>query len=441
MDNDDELTVNALYEVVKVINSNNSDFIYSDEDKIEADGKYTTPHYKSDYSRELFYSQNYINHLTVIKKSLIIKVGGWEEGLEGAQDYDLYLKVLEITNKIYHIPEVLYHWRKIPGSTAQSMDEKSYAQEAGLSALNNHLIRRNISANVTSGKYPGTYRVLYNLKDKPLISIIIPFKDKPKLLETCVNSIIQKSTYSNYEIICISNNSNNKDTFETIKKLKENNKVKIYEYNIPFNFSKINNYAINKFAKGEHVILLNNDIEIISKEWIENLLSFSQLKEVGVVGAKLYYPNDTIQHAGIIVGIGGVAGHSHKYFDKEDHGYFCRPHLNQNLSAVTAACFMVKKEIYSKVNGLDEENLPVAFNDVDFCLRVQEKGYKNVYTPYCEAYHHESISRGQEDDMEKVKRFNKELKYMQERHKRILCSGDNYYNKYLSLVKEDFSLR
>ena len=442
MDNDDELTPDALYEVVKAINEEDAEFIYSDEDKLEMDGTYSDPHFKPNFAPDMFLSQNYISHFGVIKKELIDNVGGWSLGLEGAQDYDLYLKVLEQTDKIIHIPKVLYHWRKIPGSTAAGFSEKSYAQEAGRKAIENAMKRRVIDANVSNGRYPGTYKVSYTLKSNPLVSIVIPFKDKPELIKMSIESILQKSTYQNYEIIGISNNSEQEETFEEMKRLESlDGRVKFYEYNEPFNYSAINNYAVKNFAKGEHIILMNNDIEIISKNWIEELLMHSQREKIGVVGSKLYYPNDTIQHAGVIIGIGGVAGHSHKYFKKNDSGYFSRLHLTQNVSANTAALFMVKKKIFDKVGGLDEKNLKVAFNDVDFCLRVREKGYLNLFTPFAEAYHHESISRGHEDSPEKIARFNNEVKYMKKRHKKILENGDPYYNPNLTLEREDFSLK
>jgi glycosyltransferase involved in cell wall biosynthesis len=304
MDHDDELSPNALYEVVNTINESDAEFIYSDEDKLEIDGRFTDPHFKSDWNPDMFLSQNYISHLGVIKKRLVDEVGGWSVGLEGSQDYDLYLKVLEKTDKIAHIPKVLYHWRKVPGSTAAEFSDKSYAQEAGRKALDHAMKRRGIQAEIHKGKYAGTYRVKYQLNEFPLVSIVIPFKDKPELLDMCINSILEKSTYKNYEIIGISNNSQESETFEMMKILEAKDKrVSFYEYNIPFNYSKINNHAVNTYAKGSHIILLNNDIEIITAEWIESMLEFSQRENVGAVGAKLYYPDDTIQHAGISKGL------------------------------------------------------------------------------------------------------------------------------------------
>ncbi len=442
MDNDDEITPDALYEVVKVINETGAEFIYSDEDKLEMDGTFSEPHFKPDFAPDMFLSQNYISHLGVIKKTLIDQVGGWELGLEGAQDFDLYLKVLEHTDKVTHIAKVLYHWRKIPGSTAAEFSDKLYAQEAGVVALQNAMKRRNIAAYVHDGKYPGTYRVQYDIIGTPLVSIVIPFKDKPELLDMCINSVLKKSTYQNYEIIGISNNSTEKETFAMMQSLQEkDSRVAFYEYNVPFNYSDINNYAVNTYAKGQQILLLNNDIEIITPEWIERLLEFSQQEKIGAVGAKLYYPNGTIQHAGVIIGLGGVAGHSHKYFANESPGYFFRLNLTQNLSAVTAACLMVKKTIFDQMKGLNEENLKIAFNDVDFCLRIQEAGYRNIYTPYCEAYHHESISRGAEDNPEKIARFATEIEYVTERHKAILKNGDPFYNRNLTLDHENFGLK
>jgi len=442
MDNDDELTPDALYEVVKAINRYGAEFIYSDEDKIELNGTYSDVHFKPDFSPDMFFSQNYLSHLGVMKKELIQKVGGWETGLEGSQDYDLYLKVLEQTDQICHIPKVLYHWRKVPGSTAAKFSDKSYAQEAGRSALQHTLQRRKIDAVVDNGKYPGTYRVKYTIKERPLISIIIPFKDKPELLDMCVNSILDKSTYLHYEIIGISNNSEELETFEMMKYLEgKSRKVAFYEYNIPFNYSAINNYAVSKYAKGEQIVLLNNDIEIITSDWMESMLEFSQREDVGAVGAKLYYPDDTIQHAGISVGPLRLAGHNFRHLPKDQPGYMGRESVVQNVSAVTTAMLMVKKTVYEELEGLNEENLKVAFNDVDFCLRIREKGYLNVYTPYCEAYHYESVSRGPDNTPENRERFSLELEFMQSKWHDILKNGDPYYNPNLTLEREDFTIK
>lgn len=441
LDNDDELTPDALYEMVKALNSTKADFIYSDEDKIEMSGRFSDPHFKPGYSPDLLLSQNYICHLALIKKELVDKAGGFTVGLDGAQDYDLFLKVLEHAKKVVHIPKVLYHWRKIPGSTASVFGHKSYAQKAGKNALINALNRRNIKGKILHGKHPGTYRVRYDLKERPLVSIIIPFKDKPELLKKCIGSIISKSTYQNFEVIAVNNGSNQPTTYKEIKALKkEDNRIHFFDFNKPFNYSQINNYAVSKLAQGTQLVLMNNDIEIISPDWIESLLEFSQREDVGVVGAKLYYPNNTIQHAGIAIGVLTLAGHSFRHTPRDAPAYMGRESVVQNLSAVTAALMMVKKKTYLQVSGMDEKNLKIAFNDIDLCLRIREAGFLNIYTPYCEAYHHESYSRGTEDTKEKQARFMKEVHYCQSRHKEILKTGDPYYNPNLSLLYEDYRI-
>lgn len=443
MDNDDEITPDALYEVIKAINDTGAEFIYSDEDSIMENGTFTIPHFKPDFSPDLLLTHNYITHFSVLRKELINKVGGLRSQYDGAQDHDLFLRIAEVANSIYHIPKILYHWRIIPTSTNSNPHAKPKAMENAREVLVDTLKRRNIKGAVEHlTNMPYFFRVKRDLVDTSLVSIIIPFKDKPELLKMCIESIVNKSTYKNYEIIGISNNSTEQETFDEMKRLETlDSRIKFYEYNVPFNYSKINNYAVNTYAQGEHILLLNNDIEIISQDWIESMLEHSQRKEIGCVGAKLYFPDNTIQHAGVIVGIGGVAGHAHKCFSKNNVGYFNRASIIQNFSAVTAACLMVKKTIYEEVEGLNEEDLKIAFNDVDFCLRIQEKGYRNIFTPFAEAYHHESISRGYEDSPEKIQRFKKEESYMKERHKNILKKGDPYYNQNLTLDREDFSLR
>jgi len=442
LDNDDELSPDALYEVVKAINKTKADFIYSDEGKMDLKGNYSGEHFKPDYSPDMLLSRNYICHFSVIKKEIVDKVGGFRKGFDGSQDYDFFLRVLEKTNKIYHVPKVLYHWRKVPGSTAIKVSAKPFALESGKKALEEALKRRKINGKViiTDEKY-GTYRIKRRIKGYPLISIIIPFKDKSKLLRKCVKSIIEKSSYKNFEIILISNNSKDKNTFEIVDEfLEKDSRIRFYEYNVPFNYSKINNYGVS-LAKGKHVLLLNNDTEVINKDWIGAMLEHSQRSDVGAVGAKLYYPNDKIQHAGIIIGLGGVAGHSHKGIKRKGLGYFRRASIVQNMSAVTAACLMVKKELYLKLNGLNENELKIAFNDVDFCLRLRERGYLNIFTPFAELYHHESASRGYEVTSKEQKRFRREIVYIKKRHSKILNKGDPYYNPNLSLDKEDFSLK
>ena len=441
MDNDDEITPDALYEIVKVINEKDAEFIYSDEDFISTEGIHSNPHYKPDFSPDLLLSHNYITHFTCFKKELLDKVGLYHSEFDGAQDYDLFLRLTEQTSKIAHISKILYHWRMLETSTSANSEAKPEAIERGKSVLEAALKRRGIDATVEHGNMHHYFRVRYTIKNNPLVSIIIPFKDKPELLDMSINSILDKSTYQNFEIIGISNNSEEQETFAMMAALeKKDSRVKCYEYNTEFNYADINNYAINTYAKGEHVLLLNNDIEVITPEWIEGMLEHSQREEVGCVGAKLYYPDDTVQHAGIIIGLGGYAGHSHKMYPRESPGYFNRLNTVQDLSAVTAACLMVKKHIYQEVDGMDAVKFKVAYNDVDFCLRVMEKGYYNIFTPYTEMYHHESISRGYETTPEKIARFEKEKNALEERHKKILTSGDPYYNPNLCHDKEDFSL-
>ncbi len=441
MDNDDEITPDALFEIVKAINKEDPDFIYSDEDFIDTEGNCHNPHYKPDFSPDLLLSHNYITHLSCFKKSLLDKVGYFDPRFDGSQDYDLFLRMTEQTSNIYHIPKVLYHWRMLESSTSSNAHAKPEAIEKGRQVLEETLKRRKIDAKVENGNMPHYFRIRYTIHNSPLVSIIIPFKDKPELLQMCITSILKKSTYQKYEIIGISNNSENPKTFELMNKLEQlDSRIKFYEYNTEFNYADINNHAVNTYAKGEHILLLNNDIEVISPDWIESMLEHSQRKEIGCVGAKLYFPNDKIQHAGIIIGLGGYAGHSHKMYSRFNPGYFNRLMAIQNLSAVTAACLMVKRTIYDEVNGLDAVNFKVAYNDVDFCLRVREKGYLNLFTPYAELYHHESISRGYETTPEKIARFQTEKDALFNRHKQILTNGDPYYNPNLCHDKEDFSI-
>jgi len=441
MDNDDEITPDALYEMVKAINKKDAEFIYSDEDFISTEGECSNPHYKPDFSPDLLLSHNYITHFTCFKKSLLNQAGPYNPDFDGAQDYDLFLRLTEHTSKIHHISKVLYHWRMLESSTSINSDVKPEALTRGKNLLETTLLRRNIDASVLNGNMHHYYRIKYDIINSPLISIIIPFKDKPELLDVCINSILEKSTYQNYEIIGISNNSEDEKIFDLMVKLeKKDSRISFYEYNVDFNYADINNHAVHTYAKGEHILLLNNDIEVIEPTWIEAMLEHSQRNTVGCVGAKLYYPNDTVQHAGIIIGLGGYAGHSHKLFPRDNYGYFNRLYTVQNLSAVTAACLMVKKSIYKEVNGMDEIRFKVAYNDVDFCLRVREKGYLNIFTPYAEMYHHESVSRGYETTPEKIARFQTEKDALYKRHKEILDNGDPYYNPNLTHATEDFSL-
>lgn len=440
LDHDDELTLDALYHVVKAINEHDPDLIYSDEDKLSLEGYHLEPHFKPDYSPDLILSTNYICHLTVYRKALLDQAGPFREGFAGSQDYDLTLRALDHTDRVHHIPHVLYHWRMIPGSTAAQYSSKNYAWEAGRRAIEDTLQRRGIAGAALLGQYPGTYRVKRAIQGQPRISIIIPFHDQPDLLRQCLDSILEKTTYPNFDLLGVSNNSVIADTFAVMEHYSAaDHRIRFIRRDVPFNYAAINNFAVSQVT-GEHLLLLNNDVAIITPDWLETLVEHSQRPEVGAVGAKLYYPDDTIQHGGVIIGVGGIAGHAHRQFERHNPGYFARLHLIQNLSAVTAACLMVKKSLYEAIGGMDEQHLAVAFNDVDFCLRLREKGYFNVFTPYCELYHHESRTRGHEDTPQKQRRFIKEIEYMQKRHITILQNGDPYYNPNLPLDRDDFGM-
>jgi GT2 family glycosyltransferase len=439
LDNDDELTRDALHEVVKAINQQNADLLYSDECIVNSDGEYLHAHHKPDFSPDLLLSHNYITHFLVFEKTLFDQVGGVSSVFDGAQDYELLLKMTEQAKQIAHIPKICYRWRTLETSTSSNPGAKSYADTAGKRALEQALTRRGIEADVEPGNLPFYYRVHRKLLANPLISILIPFHDQPEYLEKCITAILERSTYGHFEVLGISNNSKQPQTFDQMQALlAKDTRVRFVEYNRPFNFSAINNFGASQ-SSGEHLVLMNNDIEVISPDWIEALLEHSQRPEVAAVGGKLYYPDLTIQHAGVIVGIGGFAGHSHKYFPKESPGYFNRLFCTQNVSAVTAALLMVKRSCYEEVGGLDEEHLGVALNDVDFCLKLREKGYLNVFTPYAEALHHESLTRGYEDTPEKKTRFRREVDCFKEKWKDLLAAGDPYYNRNLSLRREDFN--
>ncbi|MGZ8946880.1 MAG: glycosyltransferase family 2 protein, partial [Methylococcaceae bacterium] len=444
LDHDDELAVHALHFIVEAINHNPSaQILYSDEDKIDKDGNRSEPHFKSDWNPDLFFSQNYVSHLGVYRRDLLIKINGFRTSVEGSQDQDLLLRCLPFVKSvdIVHIPKVLYHWRALEGSTALDSGEKSYTTDAGIKALQDYFkAQGKDDVKVEMGLVPNTYRVRYGIPEpEPLISLLIPTRDMLAVLEPCIRSIIDKTTYQNYEIIILDNGSIETSTREYFKSIQaEDSRVKVVPYNYPFNYSAINNFGV-KQAKGELIGLINNDVEVISPEWLTEMVSHALRPEIGCVGAKLYYDDETIQHAGVIVGLGGVAGHSHKYFPRAASGYFHRLKITQNLSAVTAACLIVRKAIFEQVGGLEEEGLRVAFNDVDFCLKVREAGYRNLWTPYAELYHHESKSRGAEDTPEKIERFNKEIDFIKNKWGTIL-QNDPYYSRNLTLNREDFSL-
>ena len=443
-DHDDELTPHALFECVKALNDHPGTLVvYSDEDKMSMDGhKFFQPHFKPDYNPDLLCTVNYICHLFVVSRSVIEKVGMLRKEFDGAQDYDFIFRCVEAVKdeEIYHVPKILYHWRCHENSTAENPESKTYAFDAGRRAVQEHYNRVGVHAKVSDGEFPGLYRTEFIRDHDPLISIIIPNKDHIDDLKRCMDSIEQKSTYRNYEYVIVENNSTDPETFEYYKKLEaENKKVHVVYWDGVFNYSAINNYGAS-FAKGEYFLLLNNDTEIINPNCLEELLGYCMRSDVGAVGARLYYEDDTIQHAGVVIGFGGIAGHCFVLQPRGTTGYCHRIICAQDYSAVTAACMMVKRSAFEKVGGLSEE-LQVAFNDIDFCMKLRQAGYLIVYNPYAELYHYESKSRGLEDTPEKVARFNREISVFEKRWPDILRNGDPYYNPNLTLKSQDFSLK
>lgn len=442
LDHDDLLAPNALYEVAKALETEpDIDVLYTDEDKVRGDEvlEHFQPHLKPDFNIDLLRSNNYICHFFVVRKSLLEKTGGFRREYDGAQDYDFIFRCTQAAGKIHHIPEILYHWRTHQSSTADNPESKLYAFEAGKRAIEENLRQNGLIGEVSHTKDYGFYRVKYPVQGEPLVSIIIPNKDAKEDLEKCIRSILEKSSYTNYEILIVENNSTGEEIFSYYKELSENSRIRLLRWKREFNYSAINNYGAKK-AKGDYLLFLNNDTEVISPDWIEEMLGFCQRPDTGIVGARLYFGNNTVQHAGTVIGIGGIAGHMFTDMPRERSGYMHKAAIIQDLSAVTAACMMVKRQVFDEVQGF-EEQLSVAFNDVDFCLRVREKQYLVVYDPYVELYHYESKSRGAEDSKEKVRRFQSEIEFMRCRWETLLKKGDPYYNKNLSLVKWNYSLK
>ena len=440
-DHDDTLEPDALYEIVKAINDTGADVLYTDEDKVSMDGRhYFDPNFKPDFNLFRLRENNYICHIFVVKKSLTDETGLLRSEFDGAQDFDFILRCCEKAQKITHIPKVLYHWRCHMDSTAADPSSKAYAYEAGRKAVREHYQRLGIDAKVEMTERPGWYRSHVKVQGNPLISVIIPNKDHTDDLELCLFSMTRKSTYRNYEILIVENNSEKEETFEYYKKLPDRYpKARVLTWEKEFNYSAINNFAA-KEAKGEYLLFLNNDVEILTPDWMEEMLQNCQQEDVAVVGAKLYYPDDTIQHAGVVLGLGGIAGHIMCRASREDPGYFGRMISVQEISAVTAACMMVKKSDFDAVGGLDE-TFQVAFNDIDLCMKFRAAGKKIIFTPYAELYHYESKSRGLEDTPEKQFRFDKEVKRFQEKWAQQLEMGDPYYSPNLSVTEGDCSLR
>ncbi|MCD7745278.1 MAG: glycosyltransferase family 2 protein [Lachnospiraceae bacterium] len=472
LDHDDLLAPDALYEIAAAIartekeNGKRPELLYTDEDKVESDlSRHFQPNLKPDFSPDLLRSNNYICHFLVFARSLYERVGGFDDQYEGAQDHDFILRCTEVADGICHIPRILYHWRISAKSTADNPISKQYAYDSGVRAVEAHLARCGLAGEVIRKKDFGCYRVKYRVQGEPLVSVVIPNKDEKETLKTCLTSIFEKTTWKNFEIIIVENNSETQEIFDYYKEIDGRNGIHVVYWNGSasahtgsrqehtgkdrngsrtggsggFNYSAINNFGI-QYAKGDYILCLNNDMEVISPDWMTELLGHCQRPGTGIVGARLYYPDDTVQHAGIIIGIGGIAGSIFVGLKRGHTGYMHRESLQQDLSAVTAACMMIRREAYDAVGGF-EERLSIAFNDVDFCLKVREAGYLVVYDPYAELYHYESKTRGSEDTDAKARRFQTEIEYMRTRWIRILKDGDPYYNKNLSLSKWNYSLR
>lgn len=440
MDHDDLLTKDALFHFADALNLDSSlAIIYSDEDKITEKGRYTQPNFKPNWSPDTFLSRNYISHFVGIKKSIVDQLNGFRVGFEGSQDYDLLLRATEVSQQIHRIPKILYHWRMHDKSTAMNEEAKDYAFLSGVKALNEALQRRNIKgiASLQSGK-PGFYRIRYTLENTPKVSIIIPTYNNSEVLTTCIHSIFEKTSYQNFEIILINNNSNEKALFDCFElwKSKYGEQFQLLDCPYPFNYSKLMNDGV-AHASGDFILLLNNDTEVIQNNWIEQMLHHAQRKSIGAVGVKLLYPNDTVQHGGVVLGIGGVAGHTFIGAKKDDPGYFYYLTSVTNYSAVTAACLMVEKSKYLAVGGFDEQ-LAVEYNDVDFCLKLIEKGYYNLFNPDVVLYHYESLTRGHPyATKESYKRHLSEVKYFKKKWQSYI-DNDPFYNPNLSLITTHF---
>ena len=441
LDHDDLLAPNALYEIVKILQDHpQADALYTDEDKVTTElDEHFQPHLKPDFNLDLLRSNNYICHFFVVRKSIVEKTGGFRKEFDGAQDYDFIFRCTENAGEVLHVPEILYHWRTHKASTADNPASKMYAFEAGKRAIEAHLERTGTKGEVSHTQDLGFYRVKYPVQGKPLVSVIIPNKDEKETLQTCLEMLEKNTGYQNFEIIIVENNSTTDEIFRYYKELSGNRKIHLLRWGKEFNYSAINNFAV-AHAKGEYLLFLNNDVKSINPDWLEEMLGVCQRPEVGGVGAKLIYPDNTIQHAGCVIGMGGIAGHMFVDMPADRTGYLHKASLLQDMSAVTAACLLMKKEVFEQAGGFTEE-LAVAFNDVDLCLKVRKNGYLIVYDPYAKLYHMESKTRGAEDSKEKVRRFQTEIEYMRCHWIDILKNGDPCYNKNLSLTKWNYSLK
>ncbi len=451
LDHDDILSDNALYWVARELQKKPyANLIYSDEDKIDDNGARSCPHFKPAFNLDLLLSYNFISHLGVYRRDVITKIGGFRAGLEGSQDHDLALRtVLESSSdQIVHIPRVLYHWRAHPESTASTPDSKDYTTESGLKAVQHYLDKQHERGGVEATARVQAKNRFYCQwqmpKEQPSVELIIPTRDQAEVLKLAINSIISKTDYQDYTITIVDNQSTQSSTRKLFEKItaKHPEKIKIIKYNKKFNYSAINNFAVAR-SRADIIVLVNNDVEVISKNWLSEMVSHASRPDVGCVGAKLYYSNGTIQHGGVIIGIGQVAGHAHKYFPGDSPGYVDRLQYAQQVTAVTAACLAIRRNIYNNVGGLNEQDLTIAFNDIDFCLRVHARGFRNIFAPKAELYHHESISRGSEDSPEKQKRFKREIDYMLRQYDiqdNEELPSDIFYNPNLTKIHENFDI-
>lgn len=443
LDHDDTLPIHALAAVAHELNHHpDADIVYSDEDRLDDRGRRYGPYFKPDWNPELFFGQNFINHLGVYRSALVRRVGGFREGFEGSQDHDLALRVIEQTRpeRIRHVPHVLYHWRAVKGSAARAVGEKTYAYAATRRAVQEHLDRTGVHASCEPAPRLNYHqRIRYSLpQPRPHVTIIIPTRDRIDVLSRCVRSVTSRSTYGSYDVVVVDNGSTAEDTRTYFDELRRDSRFSILRVDEPFNFSRLNNLAAAG-ARGSVLCFLNNDTEVISADWLEEMVGLAIQSGVGAVGAMLYYPNNVVQHAGVIVGLGGVAGHAHLGLPKGAPGYYGRAVLAQAMSAVTAACLVVRKSVFADAGGFDE-TLAVAYNDVDFCLRLQSRGLRNVWTPFAELYHFEGASRGRDDMSGQVRPgFLLESQIMKDRWADLL-SADPHFNRNLSLDSPHFLL-
>ncbi len=444
-DHDDILHPGVLYEYVKAINEKDADYLYCDETTFKSGNinQMLTMHFKPDYAVDNLRANNYICHFSVFSRKLLDGTELFRSRFDGSQDHDMILRLTDRAEHVVHVPKLMYYWRSHPGSTASDINAKPYAVESAKGAVADHLKRHGFEHfQITSTRaFETIFKIRYQIIGSPKISIIIANKDHVGDLKRCITSVIEKSTYENYEIIVVENNSTESETFAYYEELKENERIKVVTFEGVFNYSAVNNLGAAN-ASGEYLLLLNNDTQVITVNWIEEMLMYAQREDVGAVGAKLYYADKTIQHAGVVLALGAhrTAGHSHYGQHRDNLGYMGRLCYAQNVSAVTGACLLVKKSLFDIVGGLDE-SFAVSLNDVDFCLKLRQRGYLNVFTPFAELYHFESVSRGLDDRGEKAERYNEESERFRKKWKEVLEAGDPYYNPNFSLDRSDFALK